>query len=208
MSATLYSVLSFVLTGLFALSLGAAPVQAQQGPDPAEEIRQMLLERDQDIKRMLGTNDTFTQAQRDTLKTEINSVIDFEAMGRQALGPFWDDLAPAQRQEFVDVFSEIVRTQSLSDLDVYRSQVTYENVTVEDDSAYVETSTVYKGTPTDVDYVLGREADTWLVHDIILDEVSTAGGYARSFQTVVRKRGFEALMSSLHRKLEQVQSSS
>ena len=35
-------------------------------------------------------------------------------------------------------------------------------------------------------------------------DVSTTAGYARSFQAVVRKRGFDTLMKSLDKKLEQV----
>jgi len=37
--------------------------------------------------------------------------------------------------------------------------------------------------------------------------VSTAESYARSFQTVVRKRGFEALMTSLRKKRNEVTTS-
>jgi len=35
------------------------------------------------------------------------------------------------------------------------------------------------------------------VHDIVLDEVSTVGGYERSFRRIINRRGFDALMNSL-----------
>lgn len=178
---------------------GPAAAQSQAG---ATEVRQLLEQRDQEIKRLLGNKTSLSQAERNELKDVVNRGIDFEGMGRYALGPFWTDLTVDQRAEFVDVFSEIVRTQSLSNLEVYRSRVAYENITVDEDSAYVVTSTVYRDVPTDVDYVLSRKNGEWQVQDIILDDVSTAEGYARSFQTVIRKRGFEALMSSLHKKLD------
>ena len=38
--------------------------------------------------------------------------------------------------------------------------------------------------------------------DIILDEVSTVKGYARSFQSVIRKKGFDDLMERLENRLE------
>ena len=155
---------------------------------------------------VLGDRETFTDAQREQLKRVINDGIDFTAMGRAALGPFWADPAPAQREEFVDVFSRIVRNQSLSDLDVYRSVVTYGNITANDTMAYVTTTTVYKDIPAKVEYVLGRTGPQWQVRDIILDDVSTAEGYARSFQSVVRKRGFDSLMNSLRKKLDGMRS--
>lgn len=193
-----------LLVGLCCFGL-VATVQAQ---GRAGEIRQMLEQRDREIKALLGNKSTFTAQQREQLKTVINDNIDFEAMGRQALGPFWKDLTAQQRSRFVNVFSEIVRTQSLSNLDVYRAKVSYGKITVEGDSAHVMTTTVYKDTPTQVAYVLGLQDGEWRVQDIVLDRVSTADGYARSFQTVIRKKGFDALMTSLDKKLKQVNAGS
>jgi phospholipid transport system substrate-binding protein len=53
---------------------------------------------------------------------------------------------------------------------------------------------------------LNRKDGEWRVVDIVLDDVSTAEGYARSFQTVIRKRGFDALMTSLNKKLDSMTS--
>ena len=174
--------------------------------DDSRVVKTLLQQRDQEIKSVLGDKESFTDAQRQKLKDVINAGIDFEAMGHAALGPFWSEITPAQRTEFVDVFSSIVRNQSLSNLSVYRTNVTYKDVTVKGDSAYALTSTIYKDVPTDVAYVLGEKDGKWLVQDIIIDDVSTAEGYARSFQTVVRKKGFDTLMQSLHKKLDKMES--
>jgi len=190
------------------LLVGAAlPAVAQQASnDEADAIRAMLEERDAEIKSILnGSESNFTSAQREELMSLINGFIDFRAMGQQALGPFWSDLSEDQRAEFVDVFQDVVRHQSLSDLEAYNSEVTYNRIEVEDDSAFVRTTTRYQGSDTPVDYVLHRQDDTWLATDIILDEVSTAGGYARSFQNVMRKRGFDSLMNSLEKRQERAQ---
>jgi phospholipid transport system substrate-binding protein len=188
------------------LSLLAASPALAQGQATQQEIRTMLENRDQQIKEILRGTDDYTTEQREELKTLINGVIDFRAMGQVALGPFWEDLSEAEQGEFIDVFRDIVRAQSLSDLEVYNSRVTFDEITVEGDSAYVRTTTEYQGTKTPVEYILELEADEWLAEDIVVDGVSTAEGYARSFQTVVRKRGFDALMTSLKKKREQVQS--
>ena len=193
---------SILLVGLLLLGI-ASDVRAQ---DRSAQVRQALEQRDRQIKALLGNRSTFTDAQRQQLKGVINDNINFEAMGRRALGTHWNGLTAQQRKEFIDVFSEIVRNQSLSNLDAYRSKVTYGKIDVKGDSAYVSTSTVYKNVPARVDYVLGRKGQQWLVEDIVLDNVSTAGGYARSFQSVVRRRGFDALMTSLRKRLTQASS--
>ncbi|MFO8232327.1 MAG: ABC transporter substrate-binding protein [Longimonas sp.] len=199
---------AFALLTVMLVAGAAVPVTAQQAndADESEAIRAMLEERDAEIKSILnGTESDFSSAQRDELMTLINGFIDFRAMGQEALGPFWSDLSEEQRAEFVDVFQGVVRHQSLSDLEAYNSEVTYDRIDVEDDSAFVRTTTRYQGNDTPVDYVLHRKDSTWLATDIILDEVSTAGGYARSFQNVMRKRGFDALMNSLRTRLDRAE---
>ena len=182
--------------------LPPAPVHAQSAT--TADIRQMLERRDQQIKKILRGTDQYTAGQRAELKTLINGVIDFEVMGQRALGPHWDDLSAEQRSKFVSVFRDVVRAQSMSDLGVYNSKVTYDQIEAQGDSAFVRTRTKYKGRTTPVEYVLQRRGGEWRAEDIIVDGVSTAEGYARSFQTVVRQRGFETLMKSLRKKRDEV----
>ena len=197
-----------VFLALLALSVGATPTWAQ-GQSTQADIRQMLEERDQEIKSILeGGDNDYTAQQRERLKELINGVIDFRAMAQTALGTHWDTLSTDRREAFVDVFRDVVRAQSMSDLDVYNSRVTFDQITVQGDSAFVRTTTEYQGTRTPVEYVLERRDSSWVAEDIIVDQVSTAEGYARSFQSVVRKRGFAVLMKSLERKRDEIMAKS
>lgn len=206
MTTALHTGWTLLVSALLGLLMAALPLQSALAQTADQEIRQMLEQRDRQIKSILQGDTTFTDTQREELKTLINGVIDFRAMGRHALGPFWSKISEEQRSEFVEVFREIVRAQSLSDLEVYNSEVTYNNIDVEGDSAFVRTTTNYKGTSADVEYVLKRTDDQWLAEDIIVDDVSTAESYARSFQTVIRKKGFDALMNSLRKKRDSIAS--
>ncbi|PQJ35621.1 ABC transporter substrate-binding protein [Salinibacter sp. 10B] len=195
----LIGVYSLFLIGLVALPEGAQAQQATQA-----EIQQMLEERNQQIKSILSGSTDYTPEQRQRLKELINGVLDFQIMAQTALGPHWDTLSTDRRAEFVDVFRDVVRAQSMSDLDVYNSKVTYDQISVQGDSAYVRTITEYKDSKTPVEYILERKDGEWKAEDIVVDEVSTAEGYARSFQSVMRKRGFKALMGALEKKRKEV----
>ena len=196
----------FLLAGLLLVGLVAAPAVAQ---NPEQKIRAMMQERDRDIKQavkpLIANPKGATEAQRQRAASLINDQIDFEEMGRRALGKYWADLTPAQRTEFVEVFGAIVRAQSLADLDIYNASVTYDVVKVIEDSAYVRTAASFKGKQAKVEYYLGLEEGTWWLYDIVLDEVSTVEGYAKSFQTAIRKRGFDGLMKSLNKKYAAIQ---
>lgn len=195
---------SVLLAAFLLLGASASPAWAQGQSATEAEIRQMLENRDQQIKSILSGTDDYTAGQRAELKELINGVIDFRVMGQRALGPNWDDLSPEQQDEFVSMFSDVVRAQSMGDLGVYTSAVTYDQIEVHGDSAFVRTRTKYEGRTTPVEYVLERRDGEWRAEDIIVDGVSTAEGYARSFQTVVRQRGFDRLMKSLRKKRDEV----
>ena len=187
------------LLALFALFF-AAPASAQSG-----EIEQMLRERDAEIKAILGDGAP-NAAQRDRLRDVVNDVIDFEAMAREALGPYWSDLTAAQRADFVEAFGGVVRAQSLADLDLYRANVTYGDVDVDGTTAVAQTSARSGDVDAAVVYDLAKKDNAWYITDIEIDGVSTVEGYANSFQRVMKRQGVEAgydrLMTSLQRRLE------
>ncbi|MEP0547115.1 MAG: ABC transporter substrate-binding protein [Rhodothermales bacterium] len=189
-----------VLLALLAFAFAAAPASAQSG-----EIQQMLRQRDAEIKSILGPSGTPTAAQREKLRDVVNGVIDFEAMAKGALGPFWSDLSVAQRTAFVDVFGGVVRAQSLADLDLYRARVTYGDVDVNGATALARTTARSGDVNAAVDYALAKKGNAWYVTDIVIDGTGTVEGYATSFQRVMKRQGAEAgyekLMTSLRKRL-------
>lgn len=201
----------FVFAGLVALvlMLGSATVaRAQSSNTTAAEIQEMLEQRDRQIKAILkGGGDTYTDEQRAELKELINGLIDFESLAKMALGVHWDDLSTEQRKDFVDVFRDVVRANSMRQLGVYNSEVTYGQIDVQGDSAYVRTRTKYEGRTTSVDYVLGRKNGQWLAEDIRIDDVSLAEGYEQ-YESIVTRHGFDALMKSLRKKRDELEKKS
>ena len=175
-----------------------APLVAAQ--DAETEVRLLITQRDQEIKAAVrGMKED--PALQEVARSLINDQIDFEEMGRLSLGRYYEDISVQQRQDFVEVFGEIVRSQSLGDLSVYEAPVTVESVVVRDNKASVSTIAEIRGTDVEVLYQLHRKGDKWWLYDIIIDGVGTVEGYSVSFQTYVRKRGFDAFMQSLRKRL-------
>lgn len=166
-----------------------------------DTIQAMLEERDQEIKELLGPKGTdYTQEQRDRLKDIINDVINYQAMAQQALGNTYDEISEEEREEFVSLFSTIIRDNSLNRLDIYRAEVSYNDIEVNENSAFVETTAQLEDVRTSVDYNLELFNDSWMITDMSIDQVSTADSYNRQFQSIIRQRGFDALMESLRRR--------
>lgn len=169
------------------------------------DIKELFEERDREIKALMGPKGTeYTEEQREKLKNIINGNIDYGEMAQFALGDTYDELSAEKQNEFIDLFSTIIRDQSLNKLDIYRAKVTYEDIAVEGDSAFVSTIAEMDKVRTPVGYELEyKEKDgtsQWVVTDMIIDDVSTAGSYQRQFQRIIRKKGFDSLMETLRKR--------
>lgn len=187
-----------IITLLFSMVLFLNVGIAQNG---ADQIREMLNERDAEIKELLGPKgNEYTQEQRDRLKDIINDVIDFRSMSETALGDTYTEISEEEREEFVSLFSTIIRDNSLNRLDIYRAEVTYNGITVENGTAEVKTMAQMDNVRTSVDYDMELQDGEWQIIDMSIDDVSTAESYRRQFQSIIRKRGFDALLESLRRR--------
>lgn len=193
----------FAYTLLIAFLGVFVTVQKAQAQKDAASIKQLLEERDAEIKELMGPKGTeYSQEQRDKLKDIINGIIDYRAMAQYALGDTYDNLSGEEQEEFVNLFSTIIRDQSLNKLDIYRAKVKYEDITVEDDSAEVETVAQLEDVRTPVGYTMAYENDTqqWVVTDMIIDDVSTAESYHRQFQKIIRQKGYDSLIETLRKR--------
>jgi phospholipid transport system substrate-binding protein len=64
----------------------------------------------------------------------------------------------------------------------------------------VETTAIFNNVRTPVWYALEKRGTGWVITDMAVDNVSTAESYRRSFQSVIRRRGFDGLLENLRRR--------
>lgn len=187
-------------TLIFAIAVFPGVIFAQQ---TEEQVKELLEERDAQIKQLVGPEGTeYTDEQRQQLKEIINGVIDFEAMAKGALAETYDTISTEKREEFVDLFATIVRDQSLNNLDIYRADVKYTLVEVDGDEARVETLAQLKDVRTPVNYDMKYKSDEWVITDMEIDDVSTVNSYNRQFQRNIAQKGFDDLMDRLRKRAE------
>jgi len=171
------------------------------GQKTEADVKELLQERDQQVKELIGPEGTkYTEEQRAQLKDMINGIIDFKEMASYALQETYDTLSEERRDEFVDLFSTVVRDQSLGKLDIYRAEVTYNEITVEGNEAEVKTVAQLENVRTPVNYAMEFKNGEWFITDLTIDDVSTAESYRRQFQNIIRKRGYDALLNSLRKR--------
>lgn len=166
-----------------------------------EYIKNMLVERDKEIKELLGPEgQEYTDEQRAELKEIINGVIDFEEMAKIALDETYNEISDESRTEFIDLFTTIIRDHSLNTLDIYRAKITYNSIELTEGNALVKTTAELKDVRTPVDYKMELEGENWVITDMSVDDLWTAESYKNQFQRIIQRRGFDTLMESLRKR--------
>ena len=192
-----YRYILFLWVFLFPNLVIAQPSQA------AEDVRELMESRDFQIKQLLGAEGSeYSSNQRDELKDIVNGIIDFTEMAKTALEVTYDTISVEDRTEFVQLFSSIIRDQSLANLDIYRASVSYERIDGITDSMYIETLAEWDNIRTPVHYIMSKNSGEWRIEDMSIDDVFTAESYNRQFQRIIRSRGFDYLMSTLRKRAE------
>ncbi len=181
-----------------------ATVSALANPEKEQEIRSILEDRDQQIKVLLGPEGAdYTDEQREQLRDIINDMMDYRKMAQYALGDKYDELSKAEQEEFVDLFTRIIRDQSLQQMDIYRAEVIYEEIRVDGADAKVTTTAIFGDKRIPILYRLLQRDGEWVITDLSIDEAWTAESYRRSFQNIIRRRGYDALIDNLRKRAEQ-----
>jgi len=156
---------ALTLTAIFALVTAGTAVAGE----PTDQVRRSV---DEVLKIVQSKPDG--SARRAAVRQAANRLFDFEETAKRALGPHWQQRTPAEHEEFVRLFSDLLEAAYVGKIDLYQGEkITYVGETVDGDQATVKTRIVTKqGNEVPVDYRLSREKDGWRVYDVIIEGVS------------------------------------
>ncbi len=150
--------------------------------------------------RILGQSGRFVQ-----LEPVIRRTFDIPSMARLSVGSSWAALTEAQRQQVTESFGRYISTIYADRFDSYagqKLQVTGEQSAV---AGVMVRSQIVKanGEPVNVDYMMRRDGDSWLISDIYLDGAISEVTTRRSeFAAILKSQGIDGLIAALNRKAD------
>jgi phospholipid transport system substrate-binding protein len=152
--------------------------------------------------RILGQSGRFTQ-----LEPVIRRTFDIPAMTRLSVGASWAGLSEPQRQQLTESFGRYISAIYADRFDSYAGQKL--QVTGEQPQAagLMVRSQIVKanGEPVEVDYMMRRNGDGWLISDIYLDGAISEVATRRSeFAAILRTDGVDGLIAALNRKADRL----
>ena len=142
------------------------------------------------------------QERRSAVRKLASEVFDVQETARRALGPHWQKVSPAEREEFVQVFADLLERTYISKIDLYGGEkLQYIAEAVDGDRAVVKAKVLTKqGTEVPVEARMLKGADRWLIYDIAIENISLINNYRAQFDQIIRKQSFTELLNRLKTK--------
>ena len=187
---------------LTAALLLCATATAAPAMTPTETVKTRVESALQSLSQTSGGSPESIEQRRVELRRAADSLFDFTEMGRRALGRHWADRTPAEREEFVKLFTDLIARSYIGKIDHYAGEtIAYTAERVDGDEASVQSRVVTaKGSQIPVEYRLHRVNDDWSAYDVFVENVSLVGTYRSQFDRIIRSESFASLLRRLREK--------
>jgi len=196
----LWLLIGFCLIGLAGTAMAG---------EPQDKVKQTITEvlailQDESMKAPEQT-----EARRAKIRQVVSQRFGFEEMAKRSLGQHWRKLTPAQRQEFVPLFSDLLERSYIGKIESAVTEeapkILYIKETIDKDGfATVRTEVVNpRDLNFEIDYRLAKRDGNWEVYDIIIEGVSLVNNYRTQFSKIVSQESYEGLVKKLKLKIEQ-----
>ena len=156
------------------------------------------------IEKVLATlKDPSVKSERlDRIRQVINPSFDFAEMAKRSLGTHWQGRTPAEQQEFVKLFTDLVETSYAGTIESYNGEkVVMGKEKLDKDFAEVNTSIVAKqGEEYSIDYKLHQINGSWKIYDVVIENVSLTNNYRSQFNRVIGKSSYDELVKMMKAK--------
>ena len=197
MSGLLIRTVIFGLT--LNLLLGAAGAWA--GP-PTEIARQVIEKALEALKDPASKG----EARRQKVKRIVDPYFDYQEMAKRSLGPTWGKLSAGQRQEFVQLFAQLLEASYSDKIEKYaqRVKIDYTGEILDGEYAEVRTVVVRANDRIPLNYRLLQEGGTWKVYDVVIEGVSLVSNYRSQFSRIIHESSYAELVKRLKTKVSEL----
>jgi phospholipid transport system substrate-binding protein len=146
-----------------------------------------------------------TGERRKQIRAVVNQIFDFQEISQRCLGRHWQARTPAEREQFVALFGDLLENAYVSKIESYSGEkIQYPGDTIEGDLAIVRTRIVTKQEiEIPVDYRMFLNNGRWAVYDVSIEGISLIGNYRTQFNSVINRSGYPDLVAKLRAKADE-----
>lgn len=136
---------------------------------------------------------------RAAVRKLASEAFDVQETARRALGPHWQQRTPAEREEFVQLFADLLERTYIAKIDLYGGErLRFTDERVDGESAIVRARvTTRQGTEVPVEGRMHKRGDRWLLYDVAIENVSLIANYRAQFDRIIRTSSYAELVKRL-----------
>jgi phospholipid transport system substrate-binding protein len=146
-----------------------------------------------------------TVERRRIIRAAAGEIFDFPEISRRSLAVHWQARTPAERQQFVALFGDVLEYSYITKIESYSGEkIQYVGETIDGTQAVVRTRIVSKqGTATPVDYRMLIQDGRWRAYDVTIEGVSLVANYRAQFNSIIQRSGYPDLVVKLKAKQDE-----
>lgn len=190
------------LAGLVLSSAFLIAHPAQAGPS-TDFIKKTTTE----VTTLLQQKDS--QKRQEAFSDKLNTTVDFRELASRALGEHWTAQSPEAQQHFLDLLQQLLEAN-------YRDQLTgqrlgedftidYTDERARDNMAIVTTTIKSKEQARPVAYKLLKRDKSWVIYDVVIDDISLVETYRDAYTEIIKKHGWDELINRMEKKVAQLE---
>ncbi len=190
-----------ILTTLGVVTLALAVAMPASAGAPTDQVRKYT----ETVQRILDDPGLKQVDKRVAVRKVAEQVFDVTETAKRALGPHWNRRTPAEQEEFVQVFADLLERTYIAKIDLYGGEkLQYTNETVDGEYASVRARVqTRQGAEVPVEAKMRQKGERWLIYDISVENVSLVGNYRSQFDRIIRNSSFEELLKRLKTKRDE-----
>jgi phospholipid transport system substrate-binding protein len=179
---------------------------AWAGP-PTDALREYT----EAVQKVLDDPALKTEDRRNERRAAVRKLaaeaFDVQETARRALGTHWQQRTPAEREEFVQLFADLLEHTYIAKIDLYGGErLRFTDERLDGDTAVVRAKVMTRqGTEVPVEGRMHRKADRWLIYDVVIENVSLIANYRAQFDRIIRTSSFAELIKRLRTRGEFLQ---
>lgn len=141
---------------------------------------------------------------RAQIRNTVKGVFDFGEMAQRSLALFWKERTPAEKKEFVDLFSDLLERSYINRIEGYSDEkIIYDSEKIDGEYAAVKTHFITKRREEiPVEYKLLNENGKWMVYDVVIENVGLVNNYRIQFNKIIRNSSYADLVRKMKNKSE------
>jgi len=183
--------------GLFLAALLFLWTPESWAAGPTDDVKSLI----EEVQSILQNNPQKKQ-RLDLVEKAATRHVDFREMAKRTLEQTWNTLTRSQQDEFVRVFSSLLKVSYANHLDEFaKMKVNFQGEANKPDYCEVRILVLRPNDKIPVNFRLRHKAQGWMIYDMIIEGVSLVDNFRTQFQAMIKECSYGELVRCLKQRL-------